>query len=364
MSALVTMRRSPVAAADAAARRVRARPQGYARRPAIAAPGSTRSSIAPASRKPRRSRRRPIRCRRTAGRPRGQSYQNVKVLGELSTERFNHLMAEMNQWVAPPEQGCNYCHNPENMASDEKYTKVVARRMLQMTQDDQFALVEPRQADRRHLLHLPPRQCRARDTNGRWPTARPIRDRSAATSTGRTRPTPMSAMPRCRPIRSPRIWTGRRKSASPASSALPVARPRRVDQGCREELWADDAHQLGAGGQLHLLPQHPVVPRLEPEPGAARHRLLRHPHGARHQRRITSRRCRRCSRPIARGRTATRTRSIARPATRALSKPLGGVSMIDQAPSLRGASGRRRARGRRRRRRPRCRRRSTQAGAR
>jgi photosynthetic reaction center cytochrome c subunit len=63
----------------------------------------------------------------------GETYQNVKVLGAVSTERFNHLMAEMNQWVAPPEQGCNYCHNPENMASDEKYTKVVARRMLQMT---------------------------------------------------------------------------------------------------------------------------------------------------------------------------------------------------------------------------------------
>lgn len=64
----------------------------------------------------------------------GQTYQNVKVLGAVSTERFNHLMAEMNQWVAPPEQGCNYCHNPANMASDEKYTKVAARRMLQMTQ--------------------------------------------------------------------------------------------------------------------------------------------------------------------------------------------------------------------------------------
>ena len=63
----------------------------------------------------------------------GQTYQNVRVLQNVSTERFNHLMAEMNQWVAPPEQGCNYCHNPENMASDEKYTKVVARRMLQMT---------------------------------------------------------------------------------------------------------------------------------------------------------------------------------------------------------------------------------------
>jgi photosynthetic reaction center cytochrome c subunit len=65
----------------------------------------------------------------------GESYKNLKVLGGVSKERFDHLMAEMNQWVAPPAQGCNYCHNPENMASDEKYTKVVARRMLQMTQN-------------------------------------------------------------------------------------------------------------------------------------------------------------------------------------------------------------------------------------
>jgi photosynthetic reaction center cytochrome c subunit len=63
-----------------------------------------------------------------------QSYQNVQVLGDMSTERFNHLMAMITQWVAPPEQGCNYCHNPANMASDEVYQKVVARRMLQMTQ--------------------------------------------------------------------------------------------------------------------------------------------------------------------------------------------------------------------------------------
>ncbi len=62
-----------------------------------------------------------------------ESYQNVKVLGNVSTERFNHLMAAITQWVAPPEAGCNYCHNPENMASDEVYTKVVARKMLQMT---------------------------------------------------------------------------------------------------------------------------------------------------------------------------------------------------------------------------------------
>jgi photosynthetic reaction center cytochrome c subunit len=61
------------------------------------------------------------------------SYQNVKVLGGVSKDRFDHVMAQISQWVAPPTEGCNYCHNPENMASDEKYTKVVARRMLQMT---------------------------------------------------------------------------------------------------------------------------------------------------------------------------------------------------------------------------------------
>jgi photosynthetic reaction center cytochrome c subunit len=69
-----------------------------------------------------------------------ETYQNVQVLGGVSTERFNHLMASMNNWVAPQtgdanNVGCNYCHNPENMASDEKYPKVVARRMIQMTQN-------------------------------------------------------------------------------------------------------------------------------------------------------------------------------------------------------------------------------------
>lgn len=59
-------------------------------------------------------------------------YQNVQVLGDMSAERFNHLMASITAWVSP-EQGCNYCHNPADLASDEVYTKNVARRMLQMT---------------------------------------------------------------------------------------------------------------------------------------------------------------------------------------------------------------------------------------
>lgn len=71
----------------------------------------------------------------TGGERAGHAYQNVKVLGDLSTDQFNHLMASITQWVAPTEQGCNYCHNPNNMASDAVYTKVVARRMLQMTRN-------------------------------------------------------------------------------------------------------------------------------------------------------------------------------------------------------------------------------------
>jgi photosynthetic reaction center cytochrome c subunit len=63
-----------------------------------------------------------------------ETYQNVQVLGDMSAERFNHLMASITQWVAP-EQGCTYCHNPANMADDSKYTMKVARSMLRMTRD-------------------------------------------------------------------------------------------------------------------------------------------------------------------------------------------------------------------------------------
>jgi photosynthetic reaction center cytochrome c subunit len=59
-------------------------------------------------------------------------YQNVKLLGDLSVAQFNRHMATITQWVAPKE-GCNYCHNAANFADDSKYTKVVARRMIEMT---------------------------------------------------------------------------------------------------------------------------------------------------------------------------------------------------------------------------------------
>jgi photosynthetic reaction center cytochrome c subunit len=62
----------------------------------------------------------------------GQVFQNVKVLGDVGVGEFTRLMLAMTAWVSP-EQGCTYCHAGDNMASDALYTKVVARRMLEMT---------------------------------------------------------------------------------------------------------------------------------------------------------------------------------------------------------------------------------------
>lgn len=59
-------------------------------------------------------------------------YENVQVLSDLSPNEMARSMNAITAWVSPRE-GCVFCHNPVNMASDEKYQKVVSRRMLQMT---------------------------------------------------------------------------------------------------------------------------------------------------------------------------------------------------------------------------------------
>ena len=69
----------------------------------------------------------------TSGDKAGDIYENLQVLGDLSDDQFNRLMTAITEWVSP-EQGCAYCHNEENFADDNVYTKIVARRMLQMTQ--------------------------------------------------------------------------------------------------------------------------------------------------------------------------------------------------------------------------------------
>jgi len=63
-------------------------------------------------------------------------YENVQVLGDLTEDNFNRVMGAITAWVSP-EQGCAYCHGDgdlETYGSDDLYTKVVSRRMIQMTQ--------------------------------------------------------------------------------------------------------------------------------------------------------------------------------------------------------------------------------------
>jgi photosynthetic reaction center cytochrome c subunit len=65
-------------------------------------------------------------------------YENVPTLGHLTQANFDRIMTLVTEWVAP-EEGCNYCHvvlddGGVNYVSDEIYTKVVSRRMFQMTQ--------------------------------------------------------------------------------------------------------------------------------------------------------------------------------------------------------------------------------------
>lgn len=64
----------------------------------------------------------------------GEVHKNVQVLTDLNVLEFSRLMQAMSTWVSP-EEGCEFCHNPNNLASDEKYAKVVARRMLVMTRE-------------------------------------------------------------------------------------------------------------------------------------------------------------------------------------------------------------------------------------
>jgi photosynthetic reaction center cytochrome c subunit len=66
--------------------------------------------------------------------PVGTVFKNVQVLGDLNVGDFTRLMLAITEWVAPKE-GCTYCHAGEDLSTDTLYTKVVARRMLQMTRE-------------------------------------------------------------------------------------------------------------------------------------------------------------------------------------------------------------------------------------
>ncbi len=65
------------------------------------------------------------------GPPATEQFKNLKVLTDVSGPELLRVMAAMTAWVSPKE-GCAYCHEGADLASDAKYTKVVARHMIEM----------------------------------------------------------------------------------------------------------------------------------------------------------------------------------------------------------------------------------------
>ena len=59
-------------------------------------------------------------------------YKNVQVLTDVNAAEFMRLQQARTKLVSP-KQVCAFCHNTQDWASDEKRTKLIARRMLEMT---------------------------------------------------------------------------------------------------------------------------------------------------------------------------------------------------------------------------------------
>ena len=201
-----------------------------ASRPAIAAPASRRSPIAAAWPRPPPSPPWPIRCPPTAAPTAGQGLPECPGARRHSKERFDHLMAQITQWVAPPSRAATTATTRQNMASDEKYTKVVARRMLQMTRT-----INARWSSHVRQTGVTCYTCHRGKpvpenvwTNAEGPLARTS---IPATATARTPPTPMSAIRRCPRIPSPLISRGPARSAS-----RPARRCPRRRMSCRPRM--------------------------------------------------------------------------------------------------------------------------------
>lgn len=61
-----------------------------------------------------------------------EAYKNVTVLTDVSAAEFMRLQEAITAWVSPKE-GCGFCHEGGDYASDAKPQKAAARVMLQMT---------------------------------------------------------------------------------------------------------------------------------------------------------------------------------------------------------------------------------------
>ena len=180
-----------------------------------------------------------------------EKYKNVKVLTDVSAAEFDRLQQAITSWVAP-KQGCAFCHDTGDFASDAKPTKLAARPHDGDDALRQLGLVDPRPADWRHLLHLPSRPAGAGRglVAARAAAGEDVHRSQRALERGRRHgdallpQTPASPSTSCRTIR----------SEGQSSTAL---RSNGVGQFDRRQahLRDDDADVAADRRQLRLLPQ-------------------------------------------------------------------------------------------------------------
>ena len=201
--------------------------------------------------------------RRTA-RQSSEVYQNVQVLGDVDSAEFTRLMQAITEWVAP-EQGCAYCHaDGEDLSADSLYTKVVARRMLQMTQHLN-AEWQPHVGATGVTCYTCHRGNNV-PKNIWFKNPGPEAARGmAGNHAGQNTPGAVGRHShRCRTIRSRRSSSRTTTSAWSPRRALPEGNRKSIKQA--EWTYGLMMHiSAGPGRELHLLPQQPVVLGLGPE---------------------------------------------------------------------------------------------------
>ena len=176
------------------------------------------------------------------------------MLGDLSVGEFTRLMVSITAWVAP-QQGCTYCHNADDrFSSDALYTKVVARRMLQMTRHIN-ATWKPHVADTGVTCYTCHRGQPVPANIWFMNAGSPHASGYAGNQAGQNAPAPAVGYHRCRTIRS-RPFLDRTRTIRVVSTAALPERQSPLDQADRVDLRPDDAHVQVAGRQLHVLPQH------------------------------------------------------------------------------------------------------------
>ena len=208
-------------------------------------------------------------------------YQNVKVLGDLSVGEFTRHMLAITQWVAP-EQGCTYCHGA-NLADDSLYTKVVARRMIEM---NRHLNVDWAQhvggAEGAGVTCYTCHRGKPVPANIHFTAVAPKNNRvgpGLGDDAGQNKAEPSIALASLPYDPFTPYLLGAEPIRVQTTTALPTGNRTSTKQAEFTYSLMNHMSTL-ARRELHLLPQHAVVPKLE-RAGATCHRVPRHPHGAR-----------------------------------------------------------------------------------